>query len=252
MSEVDRERLRRLLGWFRSGMLVTRTPGGALRARPMVVAKIEDNGDVLVATSLRFGKSSRDRGGASGRTHLPVRDGLRHRLRSGADRRRLRRLRRHVRRGDARLLSVRHRRLRALPRSGAPGQWRVLGRSRNEEDSHSLRGEEGILEWSDTLAVLGVRVGQRLVSLRRCLRLALLLGAACGEHVEAGLANAPSVERTSVPVRHHDVIANGDDSCPRAAGDNDPLPNRAPPCNEAFADAGGREVPQDAQVGVQR
>ncbi len=38
-------------------MLVTRTPGGALRARPMVVAKIEDNGDVLVATSLRSEKA---------------------------------------------------------------------------------------------------------------------------------------------------------------------------------------------------
>jgi hypothetical protein len=103
-----------------------------------------------------------------------------------------------------------------------------------------------------TLTVLAVPVGRRLVTSRRWLCIALLSGAACGEQVEAGLANAPSIERTSVPTRHHDVIANGDDSCPRAAGGNDPLPNRAPPCNEAFADAGRSEAPQDAQVGVPR
>ena len=32
-------------------MLVTRAPGGALRARPMVVVRIDDDGDVLLATS---------------------------------------------------------------------------------------------------------------------------------------------------------------------------------------------------------
>jgi hypothetical protein len=78
----------------------------------------------------------------------------------------------------------------------------------------------------------------------------LLVLAACGEQFEAGLANAPSMQRTSVPVRHHDVIANGDDSCPRATGGSDPLPNRAPPCNEAFVDGGGPEPVPDAAVGA--
>jgi hypothetical protein len=63
------------------------------------------------------------------------------------------------------------------------------------------------------------------------------LGAGCAEHVEAGLANAQSIETPTVPVRHHDVIANGDDSCPRATG-VDPLPGRTPPCKETFTDAG--------------
>jgi len=78
------------------------------------------------------------------------------------------------------------------------------------------------------------------------LGIALIVVAGCGEHFEAGLANAPSIERTSVSVRHHDVIANGDDSCPRTPGDRDPLTNRAPPCNEGFQDAGGLEAARDA------
>jgi hypothetical protein len=86
----------------------------------------------------------------------------------------------------------------------------------------------------------------------RWLGIALLLGGGCGEHFEAGLANAPSMERTSVPVRNHDVIANADDSCPRATAGSDPLPNRASPCNETFAEAGVREAPRGAGAGAPR
>jgi hypothetical protein len=74
----------------------------------------------------------------------------------------------------------------------------------------------------------------------------LLLAPACGEHFEAGLANAPSMQRSSVPVRNHDAIANADDSCPRATGGSDPLPNRASPCNETFIEAGVSEAARDA------
>lgn len=56
--------------------------------------------------------------------------------------------------------------------------------------------------------------------------------------VQAGLANAQSPEAQSRPLRHHDVIANAKDSCPRVAGAADPLPNRAPPCDDTFEDAG--------------
>jgi hypothetical protein len=69
--------------------------------------------------------------------------------------------------------------------------------------------------------------------------------AACGERVEAGLANAPSMERQTRPRLGHDVISNGDDSCPRTVGGLDPLTNRLPPCNEGFDDAGLRS---DAQT----
>jgi hypothetical protein len=82
---------------------------------------------------------------------------------------------------------------------------------------------------------------------------ALLLAVGCGEQFEAGLANAPSMQRASVPVRHHDAIANADDSCPRATGGNDPLPNRAPPCNELHpGDAGEPEGPPDAAIGARQ
>jgi hypothetical protein len=75
----------------------------------------------------------------------------------------------------------------------------------------------------------------------------LLLAPGCGEHFEAGLANAPSMERSSVPVRNHDAIANADDSCPRATGGSDPLRNRAAPCNEALVEAGLSEAARDTR-----
>jgi hypothetical protein len=44
--------------------------------------------------------------------------------------------------------------------------------------------------------------------------LAVVLGlGACGERVEAGLANAPSLERKSEPRQDYDVIAVGDEGC---------------------------------------
>jgi hypothetical protein len=95
----------------------------------------------------------------------------------------------------------------------------------------------------------GCRTGAPLVAFV----LAFPLAAGCGEQFEAGLANAPSMQRTSVPVRHHDVIANADDSCPRATGGNDPLPNRAPPCNELHpGDAGGPEGLPDSAIGARQ
>jgi len=36
---------------------------------------------------------------------------------------------------------------------------------------------------------------------------------ACGERIEAGLANAPSLERKSEPRQQYDVIAVGDEGC---------------------------------------
>jgi hypothetical protein len=84
------------------------------------------------------------------------------------------------------------------------------------------------------------------------LRALLLLVPACGEHFEAGLANAPSMERSSVPVRNHDAIANADDSCPRATGGSDPLHNRASPCNDIFVEAGVPEAARDAGAGAPR
>jgi hypothetical protein len=36
---------------------------------------------------------------------------------------------------------------------------------------------------------------------------------ACGERIEAGLANAPSLERKSEPRQQYDVIAVGDEAC---------------------------------------
>jgi hypothetical protein len=65
-----------------------------------------------------------------------------------------------------------------------------------------------------------------------------LVGGACGGNFEAGLANAPSIERQNRPTRQHDVIANADDSCPRKAGAFDPVPGRTPPCVDTLDDAG--------------
>jgi hypothetical protein len=35
----------------------------------------------------------------------------------------------------------------------------------------------------------------------------------CGERVEAGLANAPSIERKTEPRTQYDVLSNGDEGC---------------------------------------
>ena len=56
MSNDDRESLRKLLQGFHNGMLVTRAPEGTLRARPMAIANLADDGDVYLATSLQSEK----------------------------------------------------------------------------------------------------------------------------------------------------------------------------------------------------
>jgi hypothetical protein len=42
--------------------------------------------------------------------------------------------------------------------------------------------------------------------------------AACGERVEAGLANAPSIERKTEPRNAYDVVSNGDEGCANRYG----------------------------------
>ena len=56
MAEADETRLRRLLKKFRSGMLVTRNTRGEMRARPMTIAKMEDDGRLYFTTSIESGK----------------------------------------------------------------------------------------------------------------------------------------------------------------------------------------------------
>ena len=56
MAETDRAKLRALLEEFRTGMLITRTLEGTLHARPMAVAKLEENDDLFFATSIESGK----------------------------------------------------------------------------------------------------------------------------------------------------------------------------------------------------
>ncbi len=82
--------------------------------------------------------------------------------------------------------------------------------------------------------------------------LAATAGACTGgvQGVRAGLANAQSPEAPNRPLRHHDVIANSDDSCPRATGAADPLPNRAPPCNDVFQEEAGVPMPPLADGGI--
>ena len=41
---------------------------------------------------------------------------------------------------------------------------------------------------------------------------------ACGERIEAGLANAPSLQRKSEPVNQYDVLATGDEGCTNRDG----------------------------------
>jgi hypothetical protein len=42
--------------------------------------------------------------------------------------------------------------------------------------------------------------------------------AACGERVEAGLANAPSIERKTEPRNAYDIVSNGDEGCANRSG----------------------------------
>jgi hypothetical protein len=56
-------------------------------------------------------------------------------------------------------------------------------------------------------------------------RTAVVLGAlaaiglgACGERIEAGLANAPSIERKSEPRQQYDVVADGEEGCTNRDG----------------------------------
>jgi len=62
----------------------------------------------------------------------------------------------------------------------------------------------------------------------------------CGERVEAGLANAPSMERTSEPRNQYDTISNGDEGC--ASLDGSSIASSAGACpkgtTQAVADAG--------------
>lgn len=53
MSEGDRRRLRLLLEGFRSGMLVIRAPDGLLHGHPTVIARVDDNGDLFLATNVQ-------------------------------------------------------------------------------------------------------------------------------------------------------------------------------------------------------
>lgn len=50
MSTNPRQKFQDLLTGFSHGMLVTKTPAGALHARPMALAEIADNGDLWFAT----------------------------------------------------------------------------------------------------------------------------------------------------------------------------------------------------------
>jgi len=53
------------------------------------------------------------------------------------------------------------------------------------------------------------------MTLRRAVCLGAVIAAvvACGEQVEAGLANAPSIERKTEPRQQYDVISNGEEGC---------------------------------------
>jgi general stress protein 26 len=55
MTDPKRQ-LEEVVGHFRNAMVVTRTPDGALRARPMAVAKAEPNGNLWFLTSASSGK----------------------------------------------------------------------------------------------------------------------------------------------------------------------------------------------------
>ena len=75
----------------------------------------------------------------------------------------------------------------------------------------------------------------------------VVLVVACGSRVEAGLANAPAIERTSRPQRLHDVIADGHESCP-PPGEPDPLAHRLMSCEERGGDAGRARAGPDVDL----
>lgn len=56
MTDTPREKFQDLLNGFSSAMLVTKRPDGALRARPMNVAKVESDADLWFVTELDSGK----------------------------------------------------------------------------------------------------------------------------------------------------------------------------------------------------
>ena len=56
MATSPELKLRELLGEFSVGMLVTRTPAGQLRGRPMALAEVEADGAVWFATDRHSGK----------------------------------------------------------------------------------------------------------------------------------------------------------------------------------------------------
>jgi len=62
----------------------------------------------------------------------------------------------------------------------------------------------------------------------------------CGERVEAGLANAPSMERKSEPRNQYDTISNGDEGCASQNGSS--IASSAGACpkgaTQALAEAG--------------
>jgi general stress protein 26 len=55
-ATTERQMWRDLVAQFHTGMLITRAPHGAMHARPMAVAKLEDDDDILFATSIASGK----------------------------------------------------------------------------------------------------------------------------------------------------------------------------------------------------
>lgn len=57
MSDTPRERFQDLLEKFSTAMLVTRTADGELRCRPMTVAEVCKDADVLFVTSIDDGKA---------------------------------------------------------------------------------------------------------------------------------------------------------------------------------------------------
>jgi hypothetical protein len=69
---------------------------------------------------------------------------------------------------------------------------------------------------------------------------------AAAQRIKPGLANATALPG-SVTIDVHDVIANGDDSCPSRASfpGPDPLWDRYPPCPEHES---GRQNPSDVSV----
>lgn len=55
-QRIAEEKVRELLGKFKTAMLVTRTAAGELRARPMVIAESAESGMVTFITSVDSGK----------------------------------------------------------------------------------------------------------------------------------------------------------------------------------------------------